>query len=726
YPFGIAFFLAVLVFGDKKYILVSLVGCIVGYALTLDAFLYIICLLGIVALYYLYSLKAEKMSASVIILCSSGMLLCARIAFMLADNPNAYAVVMSVAEGIIVSCFAYFFYKAIPILIGEKQTVGGVTEVEQICIILSICIVLLSLSYLSVFTISVGRVLGVLITIIIGYYGSAAMGSMVGAVAGLVLSLSGPYQGFYIIGSYAFGGMLAGVFSKMGKVMTAAAFVVSGAIVTLYINAMSGEMMSLIEIFLAGGLFILLPSKYLKKFADIIINAKETGDNTSKLKEIFVDKLTTTASSFFRLSKEIAKNKKLEKEVNITDGLVQASEALCKNCNKNSACFGVFYNDTIDVFNKLCNRYVENGIIEENDFPKYFKNRCQNIPSLLNHLNKSLATKEQEISQISELDMSRSILAEQYNSVGEIIGNIASGLDITVNFDFVSQSRVNKILSKNGDIVNAVCYTDQDGIYTVEITINWKDTIPEVQNLAEAISEICDVSLKIISSNIVDNQQKIKLTEKENYTVITTTASIGKDKKAVCGDTVSSFNTGRGKYVIALSDGMGTGKMASADSTLTVSFLEQLLKDGFPKDAALKLVNSALILKSKDEECATIDIAAINLVNGKTDFLKAGAAPSFVKHKNTVYKLGCSSLPVGIVNKIDFEKNSCDLKGGDILLMVSDGITAVGEKKIAEILTDFKSDDLNTLVTTIIMQTIALSPSPDDLTALAAKIIKSA
>ncbi|MEG0771630.1 MAG: SpoIIE family protein phosphatase, partial [Clostridia bacterium] len=214
--------------------------------------------------------------------------------------------------------------------------------------------------------------------------------------------------------------------------------------------------------------------------------------------------------------------------------------------------------------------------------------------------------------------------------------------------------------------------------------------------------------------------------EKENYTIITTTASIGMDKKAVCGDTVSSFNTGRGKYVIALSDGMGTGKMASADSTLTVSFLEQLLKDGFPKDAALKLVNSALILKSKDEECATIDIAAINLVNGKTDFLKAGAAPSFVKHKNTVYKLGCSSLPVGIVNKIDFEKNSCDLKGGDILLMVSDGITAVGEKKIAEILTDFKSDDLNALVTTIIMQTIALSSSPDDLTALAAKIIKSA
>lgn len=90
-------------------------------------------------------------------------------------------------------------------------------------------------------------------------------------------------------------------------------------------------------------------------------------------------------------------------------------------------------------------------------------------------------------------------------------------------------------------------------------------------------------------------------------------------------------------------------------------------------DASLKLVNSALLVKSGDESLATIDITGVDLYTGKAEFYKAGAAPTFLRKSGKGGYVESSSLPVGILGGVNFEKNAVTLRDGDVIVMVSDG-----------------------------------------------------
>lgn len=63
---------------------------------------------------------------------------------------------------------------------------------------------------------------------------------------------------------------------------------------------------------------------------------------------------------------------------------------------------------------------------------------------------------------------------------------------------------------------------------------------------------------------------------------------------------------------------------------MTTGLLCRLIQAGVGFDAALKMVNSALLVKSGEESLATIDVTQIDLYTGRADFYKAGAAPTFV------------------------------------------------------------------------------------------------
>ena len=122
---------------------------------------------------------------------------------------------------------------------------------------------------------------------------------------------------------------------------------------------------------------------------------------------------------------------------------------------------------------------------------------------------------------------------------------------------------------------------------------------------------------------------------------------------------------------------MGSGGRAAVDSAMTCGLLMRMLRCGFAFDAALKLVNAALLVKSSDESLATLDVVRLNLFNGQVELFKAGAAPTFVRRNGMTGAIACSSLPVGILKGVCCEKRTLTLGKGDILVQVSDGV--IGE-----------------------------------------------
>jgi stage II sporulation protein E len=141
----------------------------------------------------------------------------------------------------------------------------------------------------------------------------------------------------------------------------------------------------------------------------------------------------------------------------------------------------------------------------------------------------------------------------------------------------------------------------------------------------------------------------------------------------ICGDYYSLLELGGREQVIILSDGMGSGARAAAESKATIVLLERLLEAGFKKEVVLRSVNSLLQLRTGDESFATVDMALIDLVEGEVELLKIGAAPSMIKRGKEVCSIGTASLPLGILSRVEVKGYLEKLEPHDLLVMVTDG-----------------------------------------------------
>ncbi|MBR5135094.1 MAG: SpoIIE family protein phosphatase, partial [Clostridia bacterium] len=102
----------------------------------------------------------------------------------------------------------------------------------------------------------------------------------------------------------------------------------------------------------------------------------------------------------------------------------------------------------------------------------------------------------------------------------------------------------------------------------------------------------------------------------------------------------------------------------------------RMMQAGFSYESILRIINSALIVKSGDESLSTLDAVQIDLFTGYARGLKAGAADSFVYSNGRLTHITSSSLPIGILRDIDANEYEECLSYGDVFVMVSDGVVA--------------------------------------------------
>ena len=165
--------------------------------------------------------------------------------------------------------------------------------------------------------------------------------------------------------------------------------------------------------------------------------------------------------------------------------------------------------------------------------------------------------------------------------------------------------------------------------------------------------------------------------ERTNFEVLYGMERCVGDYQQISGDSFSFMQKEEGQFLASLSDGMGTGLNAYQESEKVVDLLEQFLEAGFTKETAVKMINSALVLRSDGKTFSTIDISSIDLYSGVCEFLKIGAATSFIRRGNWVEAITSTSLPAGIFQQTDFEKTCRKLYDGDMVIMVTDGVLDV-------------------------------------------------
>lgn len=184
---------------------------------------------------------------------------------------------------------------------------------------------------------------------------------------------------------------------------------------------------------------------------------------------------------------------------------------------------------------------------------------------------------------------------------------------------------------------------------------------------------------KVISSLADDIEEKDKnvgatetLQKEAKFKIEIASRTVTKNNSEVSGDSFVQTKLHDGKYMMAISDGMGSGPRAKKSSSTVIKMLKRLLTTGFDKDISIGLINSSVNLNSSEETYATIDISVFNNTTGNVEFIKNGACPTFIKSNNNVEVVKAVSLPAGIVEDIDLVVYDKDLKGGEIIVMCSD------------------------------------------------------
>lgn len=155
--------------------------------------------------------------------------------------------------------------------------------------------------------------------------------------------------------------------------------------------------------------------------------------------------------------------------------------------------------------------------------------------------------------------------------------------------------------------------------------------------------------------------------------------SYGVAKMVQTGQEISgdSFRAGRCdgcKFVMALSDGMGSGPQASRESDMVVDMFFRFVESGFSTQVALRLMNAAMIFGADAERFSTLDACLVDEYTGIVDIYKVGAHVSFVKRKDSVEVVGAESLPMGATVAVDTVPHRSYLEEGDFLVMVTDGV----------------------------------------------------
>ena len=200
------------------------------------------------------------------------------------------------------------------------------------------------------------------------------------------------------------------------------------------------------------------------------------------------------------------------------------------------------------------------------------------------------------------------------------------------------EEKVKKKLRRNGVIVQKMWLQEKPQEHLqIYMTMRAKKGCQmTLHRIAELLSELCDARMVAVRDGAaVLNQelQTVLFMEDTGFQVLHGSARVTKDDESISGDNYGCIYED-GRFILCLSDGMGSGLDANRESETVVELFEQFLRSGFSRETAARMINSALVLQRSDGMFSTVDLCSIDLYSGVCSFLKAGAAATFIRRDN--------------------------------------------------------------------------------------------
>ncbi len=606
-----------------------------------------------------------------------------------------YDMLSTITLAMIALVFYKIFVNSI-IVIQEfyKKRAFSVEEVIGASLLLAIAVG--GLGDLTIYGFCIRNILSILIVMILGWKNGILVGTTSGVTIGVTLGVISGSEPI-MIAAYAISGMIAGILNRFGKLGVVIGFTLGNVVLAYVSNGYTVELIHFKEILIASiGLLAVPKTLHIdieefigdKKFLPIIPSralnrSKEMAENLNNVSEA-IQEMATTYRSAEETTNVIKNTEKVENKQIFISELLNNLEPYKEN---------MLYEDIANTEGKIVSEIFEFLLdkqeITKQDLLKIFAN-CnsyivdsedklisnyleESIDQIVRAINISYKLSKSSFIWRKKEEQSKENMGKQLNEVSKAIKSMALGIKEDLEQEEKYTHEKSEIMENIRQLeieIQDIVIKKQNRFF-IEIYLNEILETHKIQKIEKILTNVLKEDIVLNSEASIG--KKLNFLSDDKYVMAIGKSEATKSKSETSGDSNLNIRLKDGKYLVAISDGMGSGTDAKKSSMQALRLLENLLLSGFDKNISLDLINTSLINQNK-EIFATLDIAIVDLYKGTIEFIKSGACPTYIKNKKKVQMIKSNSLPTGIVEENSMQIFDKDIESGDIMLMCTDGI----------------------------------------------------
>lgn len=664
--------------------------------------------------------------------------------------------IYDVITSLITVILTYIFYKIFVNSIGALENFSeksAFTIEEIIGATLVVAISAVAVSKYRIFGISLANVFSIFFILVLAWKNGILVGATIGVSLGLILGIIGIITPAQVL-SFSISGLLAGALNKLGKIGVIIGFLAGNTIIS-YISTGNTIQILLYKELVISSISLLFVPKYIQIDIEEIIGKNKffapIQDNRlaeSKETEKKLGYLSDTV-------KEIAKTygiKEEDVEYEISN-INRSKETFIEDLLNNLDNFpnNILYEELINLNNMLVEKIylilTEKEEITEKDIIKLFEERneildiksnqviSEDVKQVVRIINRTYRINEMNFQWKQRLQDNKKTISKQLKGVSKAISEIAEDMSKNKEREFSKQEKEIKELLKQKEILIKEIKLRQNKGKKYFIDILFEKQIKErekIKCIESILTKVCKEKIILYkdTSHIDANMYMQKYISEDKFALQLGLARLPKTGNEVSGDSCIQAKLDDNKHMIALSDGMGAGVEARKSSQIVTKMLTQTLSAGFEKEDSIELINSTVKL-STEEIFATMDVAIFDLYKGIVEFIKNGSCKTYIKNKQNIDIVEPNSLPLGILNDVDFSVYDKDLHDGDIFIMCSDGIiesnqVQPGDKWFVKLIKEINTNNVKKMADIILNEAIdnGYGILKDDMSVIIAKVVK--
>ena len=365
----------------------------------------------------------------------------------------------------------------------------------------------------------------------------------------------------------------------------------------------------------------------------------------------------------------------------------------------------------------------------------------KDIRQVIEIINESFKISKLNFVMAAKIGENSKNISMQLDGVSKALETIANDI-VEENDKFLDKKKEILLICKQRqiEILDVNIEQEKTGRFIIKVLLNTCNDSKLIECPTKKIQQILS---EVLGENIVIKKEKCGIKQeqkicyqtyisKDIYSMQIGIAKTNKDGENVSGDSSLQISLEDGKYLIAISDGMGSGPNARKSSQIAIKMLGRLLSNGFDKETSIELINNTISANIKDETYATLDIMVLDLYSGNIEYIKNGACPTFIKNRHNVDVVKNIALPAGILNDIDLVVYDRDVNDNEIIVMCSDEIIESNseyknkELWVKNLLEQMETTNVQKIADILLKESIDnnFGKAKDDMTVIVTKIVK--